>query len=122
MISPVDLVTERLRLRPATRADLPALERTWTDEQVRRHLGGPLAPELVRTYREKWRPTGEEIAVELPGGAVVGFFFFDRRGEDAELSYLFLPEHWGLGYAREAAAALLAWFPGAHPGRRLAGV
>lgn len=32
---------------------------------------------------------------------------------EAELSYVFLPEAWGWGYAAEACAAALGWFAGA---------
>jgi RimJ/RimL family protein N-acetyltransferase len=29
--------------------------------------------------------------------------------EEREVSYAFLPEHWGHGYAREAVPAVIAW-------------
>ena len=46
--------------------------------------------------------------VESDSGAI-GVVVIGRRLGDVELSYQFLPEHWGHGYAREACAAALAW-------------
>ncbi|MET8336384.1 GNAT family N-acetyltransferase [Streptosporangium canum] len=41
---------------------------------------------------------------------VTGFCDLGRTSKgDLELSCAFLPEHWGVGYAREACAAVLAW-------------
>jgi RimJ/RimL family protein N-acetyltransferase len=66
------------------------------------------------------------LAVEL-NGAMIGTITFDRRdaerpghvvrgASEVELSYLFLPRVWGLGYAAEACTAALGWLAGALPG------
>lgn len=103
---PVPITTERLTIAPAVPADLPALQRTWTDPLVRRHLGGPLSPEAAARRRAAADLSGTfSVRVE---GATVGFCFLGRhRTGDVELSYTFLPEHWGRGYAYEACVAVL---------------
>ncbi len=65
------------------------------------------------------------FVVELDG-AMIGTVTLDRRdaerpghlgpdGGEAELSYLFLPEAWGHGYAAEACSTALDWFVGVLP-------
>lgn len=106
------LPTERLLLRSVRAGDDLMLTRIWTDPDVRRYMGGPLTPELVRQrnhdfvgkpgkYCVTLRETGEPIGLLGLGP--------DRRSGQIEVSYGFLPEHWGRGYAREALRALLAW-------------
>lgn len=100
-------VTTRLTLRPVEPDDLVSLERTWTDPMVRRHLGGPLSPEAVAVRRAADVPR-DAFTVADPAGVVLGFCYLGHyRTGDVELSYTFLPEHWGHGYAREACAAVL---------------
>lgn len=113
MTSAADLTTARLRLRAPEPADVPVYRRLWTSEDVRRHLGGPVPADRLPAYE---RSLGASpylfsvvtIAAPVMVGSVVidpGSRFEARR----ELSYQFLPEHWGHGYAREAVRALLAW-------------
>jgi RimJ/RimL family protein N-acetyltransferase len=63
-------------------------------------------------------------------GSMIGIVTIDRRDADrpghvraeadeAELSYVFLPEAWGHGYAREACEAAIEWFATAFPGEPL---
>ncbi|MEU0086590.1 hypothetical protein [Streptomyces sp. NPDC006274] len=51
-VRPAALTTRRLALRPVAAADVPEIARLWTDPEVRRHLGGPVAGSVVR-IREK---------------------------------------------------------------------
>jgi len=110
------ITTERLRLRSEEVADLPVLERTWRDPEICRYLGGPASAEDVAERRRRVGRRGK-FAVVLATGEVVGFCRVTAAGShqgctrpgDAELAYAFLPEYWGHGYAREAAAAVLAW-------------
>ncbi|GAA5027801.1 hypothetical protein GCM10023317_76050 [Actinopolymorpha pittospori] len=106
------IVTARLVLRSVETADDEMLTRIWTDPDVRRYMGGPLEPGVVRhrntdfvgkpgKYCVAIRATGEPIGL-LGIGA-------DRRSGNWEVSYGFLPEHWRRGYAREAVHALLVW-------------
>ncbi|MCM0675609.1 GNAT family N-acetyltransferase [Micromonospora phytophila] len=101
------ITTERLTITPAVAGDLPTLERTWTDPLVRRHLGGPLSAEAAAARRTTEDLTGARAV--RAAGDIVGFCFLGRhRSGDTELSYTFLPEHWGRGYAHEACMAVLA--------------
>ncbi|MGW7455019.1 GNAT family N-acetyltransferase [Streptomyces sp. NPDC054787] len=124
---PAPLRTERLALRAAVGRDRAAFIELFASPEVRTYLGGP-------------RPRAElEHAVpEVPGrrrgvfvvdheGVMIGLVTLDRRdrerpghvrpdGEEAELSYMLLPEAWGRGYAYEACAAALGWFADAFPG------
>ncbi|MEU4729658.1 GNAT family N-acetyltransferase [Streptomyces sp. NPDC023588] len=124
---PAPVRTERLVLRESEARDREAFIDLFASSEVRTYLGGP-------------RPRGElENAVpEVPGrrpgvfvvdhdGAMIGIVTLDRRDAErpghvrpdageAELSYMFLPESWGCGYASEACAAALAWFAYAFPG------
>ncbi|MEU8759016.1 GNAT family N-acetyltransferase [Streptomyces sp. NPDC048659] len=104
----VQLRTERLVLRPVRSRDLPAVTRLWTDPEVRRHLGGPVIDSVVRIRQRRIVGAPGFHAVERTSdGVVLGLVTVERsgRGGEAEVSYQFLPEHWGRGYAREAVAA-----------------
>lgn len=61
---------------------------------------------------------------------MIGIVMIDRRdmdkpghvrpqGGEAELSYVFLPQAWGHGYANEACTAAINWFDGALPSEPL---
>ncbi|MFJ2055899.1 GNAT family N-acetyltransferase [Streptomyces sp. NPDC087908] len=104
------LVTERLLLRPVHAADVPAVTRLWTDPEVRRHLGGPVTEQVVRIrQRRVVGAPGVHAVVRSADDVVLGLVSVEpaaREGE-TEVSYQFLPEHWGHGYAREAVGALV---------------
>ncbi|WP_435971828.1 GNAT family N-acetyltransferase [Streptomyces sp. Qhu_M48] len=104
------LTTDRLLLRPVRAGDLPAMTRLWTEPEVRRHLGGPVTEPviLIRRRRIVGAP-GFRAVVRAEDDLVLGLVSVEpgaREGE-TEVSYQFLPEHWGNGYAREAVAAVL---------------
>ncbi|WP_338498482.1 GNAT family N-acetyltransferase [Streptomyces sp. SJL17-4] len=104
------LATERLRLRPVRAADVPAITRLWTDPEVRRHLGGPVTEQVVRIrQRRVVGAPGVYAVVRAVDEVLLGLVTVEpgaREGE-TEVSYQFLPEHWGHGYAREAVAAVV---------------
>ncbi|MGW4164643.1 GNAT family N-acetyltransferase [Streptomyces sp. NPDC004788] len=109
--SDAPLITERLVLRPVRPRDLPVMTRLWTDPEVRRHLGGPVTEAVVRIRQRRIVGAPQCRAVERAAdGVVVGLVTVERagRGGETEVSYQFLPEHWGQGYAREAVAAAVA--------------
>ncbi|GAA3244914.1 GNAT family N-acetyltransferase [Nonomuraea helvata] len=108
-LDPAGISTKRLWVRATTRDDLPALERTWLDPEIRRYLGGPVSAETLERRRQM-QPGRGTFTVTLNEDAIVGFCFYWRtEQDDLELSYSFMPEHWGHGYAREACAAVLEW-------------
>ncbi|MFF0752817.1 GNAT family N-acetyltransferase [Streptomyces sp. NPDC004267] len=105
------LITDRLVLRPVRARDLPVMTRLWTDPEVRRHLGGPVTEAVVRIRQRRIVGAPHYRAVERAAdGAVLGLVTVEPagRGGETEVSYQFLPEHWGQGYAREAVAAAVA--------------
>ena len=121
--------TERLRLRPFTLADLPALRAMRAKEEVSRYLGTVAlqTPEFVeerlRAYLECYRLHGFGMAAvnEKSGGEFIGWgglqpLEFGWNGErsaraehEVEVGYGFDTPHWGKGYATELAAAWLRY-------------
>ncbi|UNO43483.1 GNAT family N-acetyltransferase [Streptomyces sp. MST-110588] len=110
---PASPVTPRLLLRPVEPDDGPVLSRLFTDPEVRRYLGGPVSAERIAVLEKAAvNHPGVFAAVRRSDGAALGAVTVqpDSRGDGrTEVSYQFLPEHWGHGYAREAVAAAVAW-------------
>jgi RimJ/RimL family protein N-acetyltransferase len=121
---PEPISTPRLVLRAATDADAALIERLLTDPVVRRHLGGPVEANAVagRVSDTPWRGvfTVELAAAHEPIGLIhIGRY----RTGDIDLSYEFLPEWWGAGYATEGCMAALDWaFTGVARGVRIIAV
>ena len=114
--APRRLETARLVLRPWTLADHPAYARICADPRVMRYVGAgtPNPPEV--TWRSMagmlghWDLLGYGIwALALRDGGLVGHVgYIDVPGWPGfELAWLLGREHWGRGYAREAAGAAL---------------
>ncbi|GGY44938.1 GNAT family N-acetyltransferase [Streptomyces tanashiensis] len=105
------LVTERLVLRPVRSGDVPAVTRLWTDPEVRRHLGGPVIESVIRIRQRRIvGAAGFHAVVRAEDGVLLGLVTVEDAGRngETEVSYQFLPEHWGRGYAREAVGAAVA--------------
>ncbi|MCX5077928.1 GNAT family N-acetyltransferase [Streptomyces sp. NPDC054949] len=124
---PAPIRTERLVLRESEARDRAAFVELFASSEVRTFLGGPRPrDELERTVPAVPGRRPGLFVIDLEG-AMIGTVTLDRRNadrpgrirpdaEEAELSYTFLPEGWGRGYAAEACAAALDWFAGAFPG------
>jgi RimJ/RimL family protein N-acetyltransferase len=118
--------TERLLLRKPRRSDARALLEAYGDPEVMRYIGPGDTFDLAgtREWLEKalrrWRADGfGQFVVEREGRVLgrAGFLVWDpdtwRTGTRAELGdgcvvelgWLLAREHWGNGYAVEAAAA-----------------
>ena len=84
----------------------------FTDSHVRKYLGGPVPAEWARHRLEQWcDPKSENIyfAVTIHEGTFIGIIDIApyHDGTSKELSYMFLPEYWGQGYAFESVKAVL---------------
>ena len=122
--------TERLRLRPFTGADLPALRAMRAKEDVARYLGTSAlqTPEFIaerlNAYMECYRLHGFGVAATLDksSGELVGWSGLQplefgwnggersaQAGREIEVGYGFDSPHWGKGYATEVAAAWLRY-------------
>jgi ribosomal-protein-alanine N-acetyltransferase len=114
---PLPLVTERLRLRPATLADLDVwlaisrdAERAWWGEPRSNIDDARINLEKNLTNQERhgfslWPvelgATGEMIGL-------TGLQHLDN-GPEIEVGYRFLHDRWGNGYATEAATAAIRY-------------
>lgn len=108
------LQTARLRLREYRMADFDAFAAFWADAEAMKHL-------TPFSRRDSWRVFGCNTggwllqgvgwwAAELrASGALVGNVgaFFREGWPELELGWNTLREHWGQGYAREAARAVV---------------
>jgi RimJ/RimL family protein N-acetyltransferase len=114
------ITTARLRLRPWRDGDLPAFAALNADPRVMEHFPGTLSraesDALVARNRDHFAAHGFGLwAVEVPGRApFIGFVglavprFEGPFTPCVEVGWRFAAEHWGQGYATEAASAVLA--------------
>jgi RimJ/RimL family protein N-acetyltransferase len=129
------LETERLVLRVPRLDDAQAAAEHLTDPEVMRFIGldGETVPreacsDVVRRWLDRWQANGfGQFAVERRADGRflgrAGLLVWDRAGPDGwgpttlpeavepeiELGWTLAREHWGHGYATEAAAAIRDW-------------
>jgi ribosomal-protein-alanine N-acetyltransferase len=116
------LQTERLRLRPLDESDADAMERFCTDPEVRRYLfedrileRGAIVDIISRSVSSFAAEGFGYFGLELRddsgplSSGLIGFCGHRRfeDGEQVELLYGILPEHWGEGLVSEAATEAL---------------
>lgn len=114
------LETERLRLRPFTRGDVDAVFSYRQRDDVAQFLFDlPMSrEECAETVQQRiaqtsWSEEGDKIvlAVErrLEGGLIgeVSLIWRSIEARQAEVGYIFNPDHHGQGFATEAARRLL---------------
>lgn len=117
--APVPVIeTARLRLRPLTSADLPALAtRVFADPQVIRYLPKRDLTPMARAqrtltgYTHLWehQPVGGVAITAKTDGEFMGMCDLDHLAEstDWELGYYLGKAYWGQGFTTEAVRALL---------------
>jgi len=125
-----ELATERLVLRLLVREDLEDYVGLYADPDVVRHIGDGMpatreesAEWVERTLRRNAFEGWEMRTVRRHDGTFVGRCGIARHdldhGAEPEVGYILAREHWGLGYATEAAAAVRDHALAEHGLRRL---
>lgn len=117
--------TDRLLLRKPRDEDAPGLLEAFADPEAMRYIGDGSttdlagAEEAVERWLERWDAWGIGMLVveRTEDGRVLGragFLRWDPEtweigGSETELGWGLAREHWGHGYATEAAVALCDW-------------
>ncbi|HSK25514.1 MAG TPA: GNAT family N-acetyltransferase [Jiangellales bacterium] len=118
------LETERLRVRDWSTDDADDALAVYGDERVSRWLSPAMSPvpdvDSMRGLLQRWvdeqaeagTPCGRWAVERRDDGVLVGALVLRRMPpyhEDIEIAWQLAPEHWGHGYATEAAQALARW-------------
>ena len=101
--------TQRLILRPLRAGDEPeflSLAGDWEVARMTSDIPHPLLPAHAKAWL---KPNGSDVrfAIELGGRMIGSVGYFRRRSGAAELGFWLGRQHWGLGLATEAAAAVV---------------
>ncbi|HZX26315.1 MAG TPA: GNAT family protein [Telluria sp.] len=113
-ISPIDIPTERLRLRFLTPADAPAQFVLFSDPQVMRYGASPPWTDMRQAHRQIEQTLEDyasgkaaRLAVELRGELIgnVSLYDLDAQNRRCDLGYFLSPAHQGRGYMSEALRA-----------------
>jgi [ribosomal protein S5]-alanine N-acetyltransferase len=112
------LETPRLILQPFTLEDLADLVQLHADPEVNRYFNlreawpKAFVEQKLKGFIADQKTLGySKLKVTLKNGIFIGragFSLWEETGE-TELGYSFKREHWGKGYATEAAQALVHW-------------
>ncbi len=119
------ITTDRLLLRKPRREDASDLAVAYADPEVVRFMGDGSTATLdeveqgIARWLERWESWGMSLfsLERQEDGRIVGragFLRWDPEtweigGTETELGWLLAREHWGRGYATEAALALRDW-------------
>lgn len=110
--------TERLILRLPEPADRAPLHAMWADPQVMVDLGpvkDAAASDAAIARHASYAPLGFRAVVRRSDQATIGFCGLKPGAPDTpiagmlEIGWMLALPYWGGGYAREAAAACIAW-------------
>lgn len=110
--------TERLILRTPEPRDRAALHAMWADPRVMADLGPVKSAEesdVTIARHASYAPLGFWAVERRADGVVAGFCGLKPGAPNTpiegmlEIGWMLAVESWGQGYAREAAAATLAW-------------
>ena len=104
--------TDRCCIFNLQQADVEKAVRLFTDDRVRRYLGGTLSVELAVEKLNSWLNKQNDLYLTvslLENGGFVGIISVTDHhdGKFKEISYQFLPEFWGKGLGYETISAIL---------------
>lgn len=108
------MTTEHCLLTPISEADFDEIVPLFTNTDVRRYLGGPLSTEeACKKLKEKLQLDNDIcFAVrEKKTQVCIGLVFIapHHNPADMEISYMFMLEFWGMGYALEVVKRLVEY-------------
>ncbi|WP_459192644.1 GNAT family N-acetyltransferase [Halosimplex sp. J119] len=113
MSGPVFMEAERVTFHPVEEADLEFLQTIINHPEVREGLAStrPINMADEREWFESLGEDGVQFLLRVDGERVGTISFRDVSGEwgTAELAYFFHPDHWGNGYATEAARRMVEY-------------
>lgn len=107
------LETERCRLSAFQEKDREEVAQLFSNPKVRMYLGGVREPDTIRTILDEMLESMDDacywVVREKDTAEFMGLISIDlhHEGADQELSYQFMPDWWGRGYAAESAAAVI---------------
>ena len=107
------MFTERCLIENIDERDRAVLEKLFTNQDTRQYLGGIVKEENLEDKIDNLIENsinGSCLKVSLKGtDEFIGLLYLDlhHNGIDKELSYEFLPEYWGKGYAYESIKEFL---------------
>lgn len=110
------IVTSRCKLMKLVSGDFDDVVQIYKDPQVRRYLGGTVTDELL--LKNKFEEILSKSKIPrvyfwcvrlIENGQFIGVVSLDQYhdGTNIELSYEFLPQHWGNGYATEVVRRMI---------------
>jgi len=108
------LETERLILRSVSKQDAAFFDALLGHPVARKYLGGPVPKEQRKVRFEAYLTGAQGIGIWLiclkANDSALGLVVLNphQDGAEYEISYEFLPQYWGNGYAREAALKVIA--------------
>ncbi|HBN86233.1 MAG TPA: GNAT family N-acetyltransferase [Clostridiales bacterium] len=107
-----NIATERCVLSPISESDFGEIIPLFTNNEVRRYLGGPLSVEWAFNRLNESLLLNNDIRFVVRRRETekcIGLVFITphHNPADSEISYMFMPEYWGKGYAFEVVKRLL---------------
>ncbi|WP_164670582.1 GNAT family N-acetyltransferase [Virgibacillus doumboii] len=105
--------TERCLIKPFEQSDFTDVKKLYVNHKVRKYLGGIRPEDAVEESLHGMLQSGDNsfywVVKEKQSGDFIGLVSLDphHEGDDLEISYQFLPEWWGAGYATEVVQKLI---------------
>lgn len=107
------LQTTRCILYKIEENDFDGVNRLYTNEEVRKYLGGTVDPDIIKEHFQQivTSPAAGTyfVARMKDTNAFIGLLSLDIHHDriSTEISYQLLPDWWGKGYARECVEAVI---------------